>query len=475
MNTKLEEMVKYCSWLLMIVITAVCAFFVVHNAQWVIGDDAIVMAFSGWGHWFPMSHTVNPENGRFFPTSYQMYNLFAPFFDGQMSAHAMYGYHAVVFAFAVIICFYLVLEIMKNRALEWRYGVALLASVFFIGRNYPSFMNCFTTAWFGTFLTMAMLLSAYLFYTRKCKWYGIITLLIVIWITYTGENAFVAPLAWGTCGILLLWKKSTRWERIFHIGLVADAIIFLLVYFLFIYLHTDKVYDSSHGSGVTFVRNMINILVAQKFLWIAFIVLCARVWDVLKNKAEILFYDLFLLTAGAVCVGGFILKLNWVLYYNGAVLMCLPAVVYYLNVYMKPYWAALVMFLFAGWYGLKVPKTIKECDRDRQDCHRFMSVVAEQVEKGNTVYLYMPGDEVDTVDGEARRWLFAATETFTRYYTNNKELKLEKVKIYDGRPGVYITIDKNESLSIEGNKPIESVGIKIAHNEMRQLDAWIVE
>ena len=92
------------------------------------------------------------------------------------------------------------------------------------------------------------------------------------------------------------------------------------------------------------------------------------------------------------------------------------------------------------------------------------------------MYLYAPGDdELDTEDGMGRLWLFSATETFARYYANNKELKLEKVKIYEGRPGVYITIDKNEFLSIEGNKPIESAGIKIAHNEMRQLDAWIVK
>ena len=202
---------------------------------------------------------------------------------------------------------------------------------------------------------------------------------------------------------------------------------------------------------------------------------CVRVWDVLKNKAEIVFYDLFLLTAGAVCVGGFILKLNWVLYYNGTVLISLPAVIYFLNYYLKPYWTALIMLVFAGWYGMKVPKTIKECDRDRQGSHQFMVALTEQMNEGKTVYLYMPGDEQKTFDAIWRKWLFEATETFAGYYMKQEGVKLERVNEFEGSPGVYVTIDKNEVLSDEGNEPVETAGTKIAHCEMRHMDAWVVE
>lgn len=470
-----ENIIKYGSWAFMMLVTVLCAFFIVHDAQWIIGDDAIVMTYSGWGHWFPMSHTVIPESGRFFPLSYQMYNLYAPFFDGQMSAQAMYLFHAIIFALTVGTCFWLMQDILKKREAIWRYGIALLATVFFIGRVFPAYMNCFSTAWFGTSLTVLMLLFAYLFYTRKKMGYGLAAWLIVVWITYTGENAFVLPLAWGACGLLLLWKKSTKCERAFHIGLVADAVIFLLVYFFFIFLKIQTAYDGSHGTEVTFIGNMISILVAQKFLWIAAAVLCVRVWDVLKNKAEITFYDLFLLTAGAVCVGGFILKLNWVLYYNGAVLVALPAVVYYLNEYLKPYWTALIMLVFAGWYGIKVPQTIKEIDGQRDDCHQFMTVLAEQVEQGKTVYLYYPGEKVNDYDYVLRDWSYYDVEEFLAYYTRQEGMKLEKVNTFDGRAGVYVTIDKNENLYPGSNACVEEAGEKIAHNEFRMLDAWEIK
>lgn len=470
-----EKMIKYGSWALMALITVVCAFFIVHDAQWIIGDDAIVMNYSGWGHWFPMSHTVIPESGRFFPLSYQMYNLYAPFFDGQMSAQAMYLFHAIIFALTVGACFWLIQDILKKREAIWRYGIALLATVFFIGRVFPAYMNCFSTAWFGTSLTVLMLLFAYLFYTRKKMGYGLAAWLIVVWITYTGENAFVLPLAWGACGLLLMWKKSTKWERAFHIGLVADAVIFLLVYFFFIFLKIQTAYDGSHGTEVTFIGNMISILVAQKFLWIAAAVLFVRIWDVMKNKAEITFYDLFLLTAGAICVGGFILKLNWVLYYNGAVLIALPAVLYYLNQYLKPYWTALIMLVFAGWYGIKVPQTIKEIDGQRDDCHQFMTVLAEQVEQGKTVYLYNPGEKVDNFDYIQRVWIYNAVETFLAYYMNNEGMQLERVSSFEGRAGIYVTIDKNEVLYPGSNVCVEETGEKIAHNEFRMLDAWEVK
>lgn len=470
-----ENIIKYGSWALMALITMVCAFFIVHDAQWIIGDDAIVMSYSGWGHWFPMSNTIRPEEGRFFPTSYQMYNLYAPFFNRQMSAQAMYIYHAIIFAITVGACFCLMQDILKKREAIWCYGIALLATVFFIGRVYPAYINCYSTFWFICSLRVLMLLFAYLFYTRKQMGYGLVAWLIVVWLTYTIENAFMLPLAWGACGLLFLWKKSSKWERAFHIGLVADAVIFLLIYFFFIYLKIENAYDGSHGEEVTFVGNMIKIMIAQKFLWIAAIVLCVRVWVVLKNKAEITFYDLFLLTAGAECVGGFILKLNWVLYYNGAVLIALPAVVYYLNQYLKPYWTALIMLIFAGWYGVKIPQTIKEIDGQRQDSHQFMTVLTEQVEQGKTVYLYMPDTEQDNFDVTLRKWIYDAVETFTTYYTNNEEMKLERVSVFDGHSGVYVTIDKNDILCPGSNACIEDVGEKIAHNEMRMLDAWEIK
>lgn len=471
----MEKWIKYGSWALIMLMAFVGAYFIVDGAQWVLGDDAIVMQHAGWGHWFPMSYTVWPESGRFFPLAYQMYNLYAPWFDGQMSAQAMYIYHAIFFVLSVGLCFWLIQDILKNREAIWRYGIATLSTIFLIGRTFVGFMNCFTTAWFGTFITLAMLACAYLFYTKKNIWYGVATFLIILWITYSGERSFVTPLAWGTCGLLFMWKKSTKAERWFHIGLVADAIVFLLVYFFFIYLRITKAYDGAHGSEVTLFGNMKSILIAQKFLWVAIVLFGVRVWDVLKNRAEIVFYDLFLLTAGAICVGGFILKLNWVMYYNGAVLMALPAVVYFLNAYLKPYWTALVMLIFAGWYGVKVPKTIKECNRDRQDNHQFMIVLTEQLNEGKTVYLYMPGEESMEFDDVWRRWLYDATETFAGYYTKQEGLKLERVSEFDGRPGVYVTIDKNEVLTETGNAPIESVGTHITHCEMRKLDAWRVE
>jgi hypothetical protein len=52
---------------------------------------------------------------------------------------------------------------------------------------------------------------------------------------------------------------------------------------------------------------------------------------------------------------------------------------------------------------------------------------------------------------------------------------LTAVNECDKSPGVYITIDISENLAPEGNQPLESMGVKIAHNEMRKLDAWVVE
>ena len=111
-----------------------------------------------------------------------------------------------------------------------------------------------------------------------------LSILLIATGCYSGEVSFILPLAWGCCGLLLRNKIAPKDEKIFYWGLIVSAILFLILYYFISYIHIEKSYDSSHGTGVSIIENAVYILLAQKFLWLALIVFCVRVYDVLVRK-----------------------------------------------------------------------------------------------------------------------------------------------------------------------------------------------
>lgn len=462
----------YALWTM---ITLTCAFFIVYDAQWLLGDDAIVMRFIGWGNFFPASHTICPESGRFFPFSYLMYNLLPCFLSGQISATAVYAYQAIWFIVFAWMSFYLVQEMLKEYSAKWRYAIALCTTIFLIGRYYPGFINCYSTSWFGAVLNVATILFANKFYTTKKWFYGLLSLSILIWMTYCSEVSFVVPLAWGVCA-LPLWKESTKNERVFHLSLIANAFVFLVIYFFAVYLKTVSSYDGAHGEEVTLFGNAIKILMAQKFLWVVMLLFGIRVWDICRNSKEYTIYDVLILVAAAHCLGGFILKLNWVLYYNRAIVIALPAVIYFATKYTHQYVLFILMALFAAFYGAKVPKNIQKIREDRNSTFEFVdAVVRAQQETKYSIYLFSVAETDTSYDGELIRWLYDSFETYYGYAIASREVHLQRVDEYNG-VGIYITVDRNDVIVPNSNERIiQRATTVISSNTMRNMGAWILE
>ena len=463
---------KIASYILCGIITLVCAFFIGYNAQWLFGDDAIVMSFTGWGDFFPMSHTISPEAGRFFPFAYLMYNILPIFFHNQISATIIYGYHAILFTLFAGMSFYLSQKILRNQYPIWRYCTALLITIFLIGRHYSDFVNCYSTCWFSAVLNAATILFAYLFYEKKGWWCGLIAFIILVWMTYCAEVSFVVPLVWGVCA-LPLWKKSTLQERIFHIMLIVNAVIFLLIYFFAIYLNTISAYDGAHGSNVTFLGNAVHILIAQKFLWVVIALFIIRIWDIIKNKSEYSIYDVLILTAAGYCLACFILRLNWVLYYNRSIVIAIPAILYYGDKYLRPYILCFLIGVFAIWYGIKIPKTIKTNRESRSSTIEFVNTIVDtQKESRLPLYLYSMGENDSSFDGEMVRWLYDSFETYYGYVIGERDLTLPRVDDYCGE-GIYLTIKYNDNIVPNSNKVISQYCDSISYNKMRDMNVWI--
>lgn len=449
-----EKITKYCSWTILITFIGVCAFYIVHNAQWLVGDDAIVIRHTGMGNPFLPSDTTIPENGRFFPFSYLMYNVLLWFFEGNISPTIHYCYHAICFIVASVASFVFFLYIQRESKGSWKYIIALLATLFIASRVYSGFVNCFSTTWFGFFTQTFTILFFVLFIEKKSWVFGTLSFLLIVFSTYCSEVAFVLPFALGVCGLLFRWRQGWIGERVFYGLCVLNGVVFLLIYYFVVFVHVEEVYDSSHGEPVSVLSNAIRILWAQKFLWVAICLFLYRLWQVVCRKDSVTFYDILLLSAAAHCCGGFILKLNWILYYNRAIMFALPAVVFYGNKYLKERGTMILFLVYAMFYLIKLPGIISENQANRNNTKEFSDVITSLVKNGEIVYWLEPSQEQNEsmYDFVNIQWLKTSLQALIRYESGNPNYCLQTIN--DRLPNIHyiLTCPQTEGLLEQKNE-----------------------
>lgn len=463
-KVKIEKVTPSVVWVLLIIFLSICSFFVVHNAQWLIGDDAIVIRHTGFGHYFKPSDTIQPEIGRFFPFAYLQYNILPLFSNGNITATAVYIYQMIIMVLFALIGFLLILDILKERTSFWKYSIAFLIAVFLVGRHYSDFVNCFSSVWFGNFINIISITFLYLFHTRKNVVYAVLSFLSLTYSNYCLEVHFVVPLVIGAGALILMWAKLSKKEKLFYSSLILSSLIFLLIYYFKIFLHTTSAYDGSHGEDVALFENAIGILYAQKFIWLIILVALIRILVIIKNKKGFNIYDILILAAAGHCAGGFILKLNWVLYYNRAIIIALPSVIYFLNVWLKPKYLCTIALCFAIFYGIKIPKAISVSQTNRTNAFNFVhSLVSCVKSDGRQLVFYCPEDETKDFNGVLRDWIYSSLQIYIAYELNQEDLHIRRISSIDTVDNNCFVISSyyNNMITAEGNKVFDDDFIPI--------------
>lgn len=453
-------------WSALAIFLFVCSYFVVYNAQWLIGDDAIVIKHIGFGHYFKTSDTVQPEIGRFFPFTYLMYNVLPLFTIGNISATTVYSYQALILILFAIIGFLLTLGILKERPAFWRYSIAFLVTVFLVGRHYSEYINCFSTSWFGSFVNIVSVAFLYLYHKKGVIIYAVLAFIAFTYCSYCSEVNFVVPLTIGVGALALLWRRLSMKSKFFYGSLILSSVLFLAIYYFKVYVHTTSAYDGSHGAEVTFLGNAFHILLAQKFIWLIIFVALCRIYEIAKYKKEFTIYDIMILAAAGHCVGGFILKLNWILYYNRAIIIALPSVIYYLNIWLKPHYLCAVSLCFAAFYGIKIPKAITTSQENRTDAYCFVKQLIDCNETQNKdIIFYYPEDETDDFNSVLRDWIYSSLQTYIAYELNQEDLYIERISslsdIDTYENCIIVTSSYNDQLTSSGNAVLDEKYIPI--------------
>ncbi len=376
--------------MLLLVVVGVLSFFIVHNAQWLIGDDAIIINRTGWDIPFTVWDTIKPEIGRFFPLAYMHENIVLLFPGDIHSATQHYVVNLILFILLTFMLAFALWKVVKpSNILDL--VVIFLAIILCITRLYGIYINVFSSIYQYYTLTAILIVCFIQYYNTKNNIYGIFTLILTIYTVFCGENVFVIPLSIGVVTLLLGKNKLTKQNILFNIGLISIAIAFLLIYFFGIFLKVDagSLYSPSHGSDTTFLENAVFILKGQKFLVFSALLWIYRQYVIIRKKDQFnVLYDSLLWTAGAILLGGFILKLNWQMYYYTSILYALPAIVYFCYKHFGRVFCLMIIMLFAGLHSLKIPSYIRNNQETRKNTVEIITKVSNEIKSGRDVVWY---------------------------------------------------------------------------------------
>lgn len=453
-----EKVIKGVFYGVIAIIIGFLSFFIMYHAGWIVGDDALIIGVSGWGHYFNPAGCIIPTGGRFYPLAYTIYNVLPLL--GLTSANAHFALHTLVFVLFSAISFRAAHKAIDSKQPVWQdYVLALSAGIVCIARTYSNFVDAFSTIWVDYTLIMIWGLCSYYVHKNQSPTAMVVALLSVTWLTYCLETNFIFPLSYGIIGLLFSWKNSTKLEKVYYWCLVGVGVVYLLLYFFICFLHIEEAYDGSHGADVTIIGNAIKMFIAQKVLWVVLILVCWRAYCIFVKKEEFEFWDMMLLSGCAYCCGCAVMKLNWVLYYSLASIFVVPAIVHYLHKYLGSKWAWLVMLGLALFNARKIPGYIKSNQKDRQESRETMELLETQYRNGETLYWYEPEyDGEENFDYEMRSLLKGWLEIQFARQINEENYMFSMLDAYNNQPGVYIIPYENNKLLPNINDTILSCG-----------------
>ena len=337
---KTDNLIKTTFWGLICAILCFCSYFIMHNAAWLLGDDCQTLIYTGWDK--PIfGFFVSPTVGRFFPLDYTIYDVLCLFYEGQIPPSAHYFIHVLCFALYVVVFIGVALYILKDYKTIWKYSIAFFVALLVIGRTYVNFMQCWTGVW-TIFTFLPLFVYGTLKFLDTKKWsYAILALVSINYILYYYETMFTIPLAIGVCALLFSYKRIEKAERVYYSSLIASGLLFLLLYAILVLPKVETFY--AHHLDVSPFMNAAKMFFAQKIMWVVVVFLVVRLVSFIQKKAQFNIYDNLLLASCAYCCGAAFLGLNYTLYYTPAVLVAIPAILYFSKEYLHEKWVLMLL------------------------------------------------------------------------------------------------------------------------------------
>jgi hypothetical protein len=270
--------------------------------------------------------------------------------------------------------------------------------------------------------------------TDRIKYY-VTAFLTAIYSSYCKEPVFGAFLVIALGNHIFKYGKETKREKIFYMSLIANAIMFIIVYYFLSYKNASGFY----GTGILRLgvfKFLIQVIAENPMVIIMFFFCFIRLYFILLRKdREHLYYDTLLFAGTAYICAYFFLGFTGAYYYLPAIVLFLPSFVYWVKyLYIKKVVYSLCLFFMLipiyifNWGYTK--NTIKDIYKSR---HEFMPYVTELISLHNNgkEFIWYESDNsiLDyTYWIAARNWRKHVENAFLNYLNKTEEHEFFIVK-----------------------------------------------
>lgn len=412
-------------WILMLSVIGIYIFYILYHAEWLIGDDAFMINRTAFGVPFSLSESIIPNNGFFRPFDYLHENIVLLFHGGMHSAFEHYIINAVSFMLCIGALIGILWKTVKPKDV-CDHAIIALGTIVIASRLIGVYINIFGPIFSVYTYHMLAIFFLCVFLEKDKTWAMVLSLLCWAYSILIYENVCVAVGSMGLFPLLFAYKQLNQKQRIYYYVLIGMVVVFLVTYLLVIYLPTrgQTHYDPTHYSGVGFLENAKNMLMGQKFIIVAAMVWLWRQIQLLRKQTNYhILYDTLLWAAGGAVAGALILRLNWTMYYYDAIILSLPAIVYFLinsNEKHGKYIALSVAIIFAALHSRNILRTIRRNQKDRIETAYNMRYIAEKAQAGWAI-VWNNGAYTDDVDRTKKEWRENVTLCYIQYLLKDKQ------------------------------------------------------
>lgn len=408
---------------LLSLISLVYVYFILLNANWTWGDDYEFLISTAIDKIEWSLHIAN--RGRFYPFGHFDYNILT-LIPGATTPLAHYILVALSFMFFIIFSVKLYSIILKETGRNsvfntWLILIIISFLLYYFYRIF--FFLVYPERMIVVLMTLFFILY-YQFIKKEKMIYGAIAIIISIYLIYCKETIFLVFSTIVGMNLFFNLKSLSLKQKLFYYLLGINVIVFLLLYYFIAYRNAETFYSRNSNLNDVFLFSIGNL----KLLYIAIVVALWRAYQVLIKKDRLhLFFDSLLFSGIIYALANVLLKLPMDYYYFPAVMMTLPAIIYWLTKYLHPKWICIGLLVITVYYGRKFPTVIKSVQGQRINTSRNVVEVAKFV-KNASVVLWYDDPTNDNIEQELIGYQREISEVYLKYYDRSlSELKIKQI------------------------------------------------
>ena len=459
------------------IIALINIYYIVKNAEWILGDDAMFIRSTLSGK--RISPPINQANGRFFPLAFQEFNIFIPFGNAPYVYYSWVALKFCVMTILIIRSYCLVItlahlehvEMDRERERKIDLSIAYMLLICFLLS--PMLFFVFSDIIFPE-QSLIVLLVIFLVYYIKAVLYGNTVSFFLAFIFATLSLYFKEPVA-GMFMVfstvhLLKWKYFTSKENLFHILLIISCLIFFVLYHFMVHRHTTQYYNEGRAFGNSIFIICLSIFYNHKFFYfLAPFAIYHAIKYCKGTRKGVIIANALLLSSVSYIAAYALLNLYEGYYFVPIYIFAFPGMLYFALLYKSSsfigktkaiFYLIVITGIFMTSTNLSESITLNQLARKNDDAK--VNILEKYIEKGHGLVFVNKEYTGDRLFANGvQTWYEDTIETFIDYYLNSEryagKFKLKHTpidKIHFEEKTLYILsgyIENGEYIAVHNN------------------------